>query len=185
MVGFAVCAKPIVSLILTDKWLPAVPYMQIFCVSFAFYPIHTANLNAMKAMGRSDLFLVLEIIKKAIGLVTIVIALKFGVMAMAYSMLITSFISQVVNAWPNKKLLGYSYLEQVKDMLPQIGLSVLMGAIVYSVSMFNFNTILTLLIQVSLGVAVYWLVAALFHIESYQYIISMLKGLTNRKGHKL
>lgn len=175
MVGFAVCAKPIVSLILTDKWLPAVPYMQIFCVSFAFYPIHTANLNAMKAMGRSDLFLILEIIKKAIGLVTIVIALKFGVMAMAYSMLITSFISQVVNAWPNKKLLGYSYLEQVKDMLPQIGLSVLMGAIVYSVVIFNLSSLLTFLIQVSLGIVVYWIGAKIFRIESYQYIVCMLK----------
>ncbi len=177
MVGFAVCAKPIVSLILTDKWLPAVPYMQIFCVSFAFYPIHTANLNAMKAMGRSDLFLILEIIKKAIGLVTIVIALKFGVMAMAYSMLITSFISQVVNAWPNKKLLGYSYLEQVKDMLPQMGLSILMGAVVYSVSFFEFNSLITILIQVPLGIVLYLAGSIIFHVESYGYIVGILKNI--------
>ena len=184
MVGFAVCAKPIVSLILTDKWLPAVPYMQIFCVSFAFYPIHTANLNAMKAMGRSDLFLILEIIKKAIGLVTIVIALKFGVMAMAYSMLITSFISQVVNAWPNKKLLGYSYLEQVKDMLPQIGLSIIMGMIVYFISFMNLSDLITLLIQVLLGVVVYFVFAMLFHVESYEYLMSILKSIRKRKTSK-
>lgn len=181
MVGFAVCAKPIVSLILTDKWLPAVPYMQIFCVSFAFYPIHTANLNAMKAMGRSDLFLILEIIKKAIGLVTIVIALKFGVMAMAYSMLITSFISQVVNAWPNKKLLGYSYLEQVKDMLPQIGLSIIMGMIVYFISFMNLSNLITLLIQVPLGVVVYSVFAMLLHVESYEYLVEMIKSFMKKK----
>lgn len=181
MVGFAVCAKPIVSLILTDKWLPAVPYMQIFCISFAFYPIHTANLNAIKAMGRSDLFLILEVIKKAIGLITIVIALKFGVMAMAYSMLITSFISQVVNAWPNKKLLGYSYLEQVKDMLPQIGLSIIMGMIVYFISFMNFSNLITLLIQVPLGVVVYFVFAMLFHVESYEYLVEMIKSFMKKK----
>lgn len=184
MVGFAVCAKPIVSLILTDKWLPAVPYMQIFCISFAFYPIHTANLNAIKAMGRSDLFLILEIIKKAIGLISIIIALKFGVMAMAYSMLITSFISQVVNAWPNKKLLGYSYLEQVKDMLPQIGLSIIMGIIVYFISFMNFSDFITLLMQVPLGVVVYFVCAVLFHVESYEYLVSMLKSIRKRKTSK-
>lgn len=181
MVGFAVCSKQLVSLILTDKWLPAVPFMQIFCISFAFYPIHTANLNAIKAMGRSDLFLKLEIIKKSIGVVTIIIAVKFGVMAMAYSMLVTSFISQVVNSWPNKKLLNYSYLEQVKDMLPQIGLSLLMGIIVYFVSFLHLNSLITLLIQVPIGVIVYWLFSKLLHIESYEYIVGMLKNFRKKK----
>lgn len=181
MVGFAVCSKQLVSLILTDKWLPAVPFMQIFCISFAFYPIHTANLNAIKAMGRSDLFLKLEIMKKSIGVVTIIIAVKFGVMAMAYSMLVTSFISQVVNSWPNKKLLNYSYLEQVKDMLPQIGLSLLMGIIVYFVSFLHLNSLITLLIQVPIGVIVYWLFSKLFHIESYEYIVGMLKNFRKKK----
>ena len=181
MVGFAVCSKQLVSLILTDKWLPAVPFMQIFCISFAFYPIHTANLNAIKAMGRSDLFLKLEIIKKSIGVVTIIIAVKFGVMAMAYSMLVTSFISQVVNSWPNKKLLNYSYLEQVKDMLPQIGLSILMGMIVYFVSFLHLNSLITLLIQIPIGVIVYWLFSKLLHIESYEYIVGMLKNFRKKK----
>ncbi len=181
MVGFAVCSKQLVSLILTDKWLPAVPFMRVFCISFAFYPIHTANLNAIKAMGRSDLFLKLEIIKKSIGVVTIIVAVKFGVMAMAYSMLITSFISQVVNSWPNKKLLDYSYLEQVKDMLPQISLSLLMGVIVYTVSFMHLNALITLLIQVPVGIVVYWIMSKLIHIESYEYIIGMLKNFRKKK----
>ncbi len=181
MVGFAVCSKQFVSLILTDKWLPAVPFMQIFCISFSFYPIHTANLNAIKAMGRSDLFFKLEIIKKSIGVVTIIIAIKFGVMAMAYSMLITSFISQVVNSWPNKKLLNYSYLEQVKDMLPQIGLSILMGAIVYVVSFLSLSVWLTLLIQIPVGMAVYLITSKLLHIESFDYIVGMLKNFRKKK----
>lgn len=182
MVGFAVCSRQLVSLILTDKWLPSVPFMQIFCISFAFYPIHTANLNAIKAMGRSDLFLKLEIIKKSIGVVTIIIAIKFGVMAMAYSMLITSFISQVVNSFPNKELLNYSYLEQVKDMLPQIILSLVMGAIVYAVTFLKLSSVITLVIQIPVGVVVYWVGSKLFHIESYEYIVGMLKNFRKKKA---
>lgn len=182
MVGFAVCSRQLVSLILTDKWLPSVPFMQIFCISFVFYPIHTANLNAIKAMGRSDLFLKLEIIKKSIGVVTIIIAIKFGVMAMAYSMLITSFISQVVNSFPNKKLLNYSYLEQVKDMLPQIILSLVMGAIVYAVTFLKLSSVITLVIQIPVGVFVYWVGSKLFHIESYEYIVGMLKNFRKKKA---
>ena len=117
MVGLAVCAEPAVRLIITDKWLPCVPYLRIFCFSFAFYPIHTANLNAIKAMGRSDLFLILEILKKVVGLTAILSTMWISVMAMAYSMIFTSVICQIINAWPNKKLLGYSYLNQVADML--------------------------------------------------------------------
>lgn len=182
MVGFAVCSRQLVSLILTDKWLPSVPFMQIFCISFAFYPIHTANLNAIKAMGRSDLFLKLEIIKKSIGVVTIIIAIKFGVMAMAYSMLITSFISQVVNSFPNKKLLNYSYLEQLKDMLPQIILSLVMGTIVYAVTFLKLSSVITLVIQIPVGVVVYWVGSKLFHIESYEYIVGMLKNFRKKKA---
>ena len=181
MVGFAVCSQQLVALILTDKWLPAVPFMQIFCISFAFYPIHTANLNAIKAMGRSDLFLKLEIIKKVIGIIAIVSTMWISVMAMAYSMLAISFVSQVVNAWPNKKLLGYSYLEQVKDMLPQIGLSLLMGVIVYFISFLHFSALITLLMQSFVGVAVYLIGSKLFHIESYEYIVGVLKSFRKKK----
>ena len=116
MMGLAVCAEPMVELLLTEKWLFCVPYLRIFCFTYSFYPIHTANLNAIKAMGRSDLFLKLEIIKKAVGLAFLLSSIWFGVMAMAYTLLITSVISQIINSWPNKKLLGYSYLEQLKDI---------------------------------------------------------------------
>ena len=88
MMGLAFCAKPIVSLILTDKWLPCVPYLQIFCITYMFWPIHTANLNAINAMGRSDLFLKLEIAKKCIGMILLITTMRFGVMAMAYSLLV-------------------------------------------------------------------------------------------------
>lgn len=181
MVGLAVCAEPLVSLILTDKWLPLVPYMRLFCFSYAFWPIHTANLNAIKAMGRSDYFLILEIIKKCVGLVAILSTMWISVMAMAYSLLVVSVLSQIINSWPNKKLLNYSYLQQLKDMLPQICMSLAMGAIVYCVQFIGLNSILTLLIQVPVGVLTYWAGSKLFKIDSYEYLLGTVKGLLSRK----
>lgn len=184
MIGFAVCAEPLVSLILTDKWLPCVPFLRIFCITYAFYPIHTANLNAVKAMGRSDLFLKLEIIKKIVGLISILITMWFGVMAMAYSLLVTSVLSQIINSWPNKKLLNYSYVDQLKDIFPQIGLTLIMAAIVYCVEFIGLGNIPTLIIQILIGIVIYVTGSKLFHIDSFEYILSTLKGMTGRKTKK-
>ncbi len=137
MIGLAFCARPIVQLVLTDKWLPCVPYLQIFCVSYLFWPIHTANLNAIKAMGRSDLFLKIEIIKKFIGMILLIITMNISVMAMAYSLLISGLISQIINSWPNRYLLKYSYIDQIKDILPNIVMALIMGGFVYFISYLN------------------------------------------------
>ena len=180
MMGLAVCAEPFVRLLLTDKWLPCVPYLRIFCFSYAFYPIHTANLNAIKAMGRSDLFLVLEIIKKVIGIAALVLTVSMGVYAMAMSLLVTSLLCQIINAWPNIKLLDYAYSSQVRDMLPAILLSCLMGACVYPLSLLGFGDFLTLVIQVLAGVAVYVAGSAIFRLDSFNYILSMVKRILKR-----
>ena len=184
MMGLAVCAEPIVRLLLKEEWLPCVPFLRIFCFTYAFYPIHTANLNAIKAMGRSDLFLILEIIKKVVGLAAILSTMWISVMAMAYSLFATSIISQIVNAAPNKKLLGYSYLSQLRDMLPQIGISLGMGAAVFSVQFLGLGDIVTLAIQIPLGVILYWILSKLFHVESYTYVITTVKGYLNRSNAK-
>jgi len=107
MMGLAFCAEPIVSLVLTDKWFPCVPFLRIFCITYMFWPVHTANLNAINAMGRSDWFLRLEITKKIMGMTILLSTMWFGVMAMAYSLLLSSVLSQIINSWPNRKLLGY------------------------------------------------------------------------------
>lgn len=181
MMGIAVCAEPLVKLILTEKWLPCVPYMRVFCFTYAFYPIHTANLNAIKAVGRSDLFLKLEIIKKIYGTIILVSTMWWGPMIMAYSLLFTSVLSQIVNSWPNRKLLDYKYSEQLKDMLPQIGLSCLMGGMVFCVTLFGLSDILTLLIQIPLGVIIYVVGSKVFHIDSFEYIISIAKQYIPKK----
>ena len=176
MIGLAVCAEPIVRIVLTEKWLPAVFFLRIFCITYAFYPIHTANLNAIKSMGRSDLFLVLEIIKKLVGICAVVITMFISIEALAYSLLFTTLTSMIINSFPNKKLLNYGYFDQLKDILPQILVSVLMGAIVFCISFIPIYYWIQLIIQVPFGVVLYLLLSKVFKIDSYQYVKTIAYG---------
>ncbi len=183
MVGLAVVAKPLVSIILTDKWLLCVPFLQIFCISYALWPIHTANLQAINAMGRSDIYLRLEIAKKVVGMIILVISLFYGVYGIAVGTLIAGIVSTFINSYPNKKLLNYSYLEQMKDIMPSFIISVLMGVITYSVRFFNMGNMLTMIIQILVGAISYVFLAKIFKLECYVYLINTLKGILNkRKG---
>lgn len=175
LLGLAFCADSVVEIVLTERWLPCVPFLRIFCITYMFYPIHTANLNALKAMGRSDLFLKLEIMKKVVGIILLVISMQFGVMAMAYSTLISSLLSQIINTWPNRTLLNYGYEEQLKDILPNILLASAMGVIVLIVGFLKLPVILTLIFQVIVGAAIYTLGSIVFKFESFIYLWKIVK----------
>jgi O-antigen/teichoic acid export membrane protein len=146
-----------------------------------FYPIHTANLNAIKAMGRSDLLLKTEFIKKIVGIIALVSTMWFGVMAMAYSLLVTSVLAQIINSWPNKRLLNYSYFEQLKDILPGILLAVFMGICIYPVQWLNLSNILTLCIQIPLGAMIYLIGSFIFKLDSFEYLLGIMKSYILRK----
>lgn len=184
LIGLAACGQSIISMLLTDKWLPSYPFMVIFCITFVFYPLHTSNLNAIKALGRSDIFLKLEIIKKIVGIIAILVTFRISVMAMAYSLLFTSVASQIINSWPNKKLMNYSYLEQLKDILPGILLAAFMGGCVYCVNFLNLSSIVKLIIQVPLGAVIYIGLSALFKLESFTYCWNMIKPVIGKVFHK-
>ena len=180
MMGLAFCAEPIVRLILTEKWLDCVPFLRIFCITYMFYPIHTANLNAIKALGRSDLFLKLEIAKKIVGLSLILSTMWYGVMAMAYSLLVGTVAGMIINSWPNRKLLGYGYLEQCKDILPGILVAICMGICIYPISWFHFSDIVTLFIQIPLGAFIFIFISAVLHLESFSYVLHMISPVLKR-----
>ena len=181
LMGVAFCGEPIVKLLLTDKWLPCVPFMRIFCVTYMFYPIHTANLNAMKAMGRSDLFLKLEIIKKMYGLLLLIITAPISVMAMGYSLFLASLLNQIVNSWPNKELLNYGYLEQLKDILPGIMLALFMGLCIYWFKYLPVASWIILLVQVVAGVCIYIIGSIMLRMESFEYISDIIKEHVGKK----
>ncbi len=181
MIILSVAAEPLVSALLTDKWLPCVPFLRIFCITFMFYPIHTANLNAIKAMGRSDLYLKLEIYKKVVGVALLIGTMKFGVMAMAYSQLVNSLMCQIINAWPNRKLLKYGYLDQIKDIFPEIGTALLTGACIWPISLLPISSLLVTLMQLLLGAAIYVILSHVFRLDSFTYIKNILMGMLHKK----
>lgn len=181
MVGLAACAEPVIKLILTEKWLESAFYLRIFCFTYAFYPIHTANLNAIKAMGRSDLFLKLEIIKKVVGLIALLSTVFISVKAMAYSMLFTSIAAQIINSWPNKKLLNYSYIDQLKDILPSLLLACSMGIIVYSMNSMTVNLVPLLITQIISGIVIYLIGSIIFKLEPFLYIYNSIKSFFNKR----
>lgn len=181
MVGLAVVAKPLVVLLLTEKWLAAVPFLQISCFALGLEPLQTANLNAIKAMGRSDIYLKLEIIKKSISILILLLSMHFGVKAIAVSGLAYSLIATMFNAAPNKRLLGYSYFEQIKDILPCFVLALLMGIVIYPIALIPMPTILTLLAQVVMGAIIYVKLSTILKLESFYYIFNIIRQF-KRKG---
>lgn len=181
MAGLAAVAEPLVGLLLTDKWLPCVPYMQIYCFNFAFYPVHSCNLQAINAMGRSDIFLKLEVIKKAIGTAALVIAVFCfdSPLAIATTGVFTTVISCFVNAYPNKKLINYSYFEQMKDLLPSLIASVIMCVCVLLVGHFCVNadvmSILTIAIQIVVGMTIYLGISVIFKSKPFYSLLILVK----------
>lgn len=181
MLGLACCAKNVVTLVLTEKWLPCVFFLQIFCLSYMFYPIQTANLNAIKAMGRSDLFFKIEIWKKVIGMILLLSTLFISVEAMAYSLLISTLSSMIINSWPNKKLLKYGFIEQMMDILPSILLATVMGGAVCLIGLLEIPTVPQLLIQVVCGGAIYLFGSMILKLEPYIYLLGVIKPMIHKR----
>lgn len=177
MAGLAAVAEPLILLLLTEKWLLAVPFLQIFCCVYAMWPIHTVNLQAINGIGRSDVFLKLEIIKKAVGLIALAITIPMGIYAMAVGMIFIGIIGTFINAYPNKKLLNYSPLEQWKDIMPSLLISAVMFGIVYTITFLTLPCWIMLIIQIPLGIIVYFGLAKLFRLETLTYTLDTVKEL--------
>lgn len=174
MTGLALVAEPFVKLLLTEKWLQCVPYLQIACFTFAFMPIHTANLQAIKAMGRSDIFLRLEVIKKVTGVFVLISVMRLGVLAIALSGVLLTILSSIINAYPNKRLLGYTLTEQIADMFNGVIPLLLMVVSVCGISIFEFSAFVELCVKVCVGVFVYILSSYVFKNESFIYILKFI-----------
>ena len=181
MIGLAIIAKPLIRVLLTEKWDMAVPFLQIFCVCYGFQPIQTTNLNAIKALGRSDLFLKLEIIKKTLGMIILLITMKFGVKEVALGVLVYTVIVSFINSYPNSKLLNYKYFDQIKDMMPSIVLSCVMAIVIYPIKFVGFTSLVQMTIQILVGGLVYVVLSYALKIESFIYIVNILKNALAKK----
>ena len=177
MIGFAVVAEPVVSLVFSDKWLPCVPFLQIACIQFALEPVQTANIQAVKALGKGRVMLIMEIVKKGFGLITLVAVMWQGVMWIAWTGMVVTFFATLVNSTPNRKYLGYTYGEQLADLLPAIFLAVIMGACVYAVGFLPLPLLPLLIVQILVGICVYLLLSIILKVSAFSYAWEMLKKI--------
>lgn len=179
-----VAAKPLVAFLMTEKWLPSVPMMQVACLTFLFYPLTSANSEAIKAIGNSGLYLKLEIVKKLFGLGTLLLSLRHGVMAIALSTTITACVSFFISAWASSRVIQYGLLRQLRDVLPALLLSVLMGAAVLGIGYFlqgHVHNFILLALQGIVGVAVYVGASVICKLESFYYLKDTLLGFLPKK----
>lgn len=168
MIGFALTARPLVHIILTDKWMPCVPYLQLLCIASLLFPLHLMNLNVLQALGRSDLFLRLEVLKKALIVIAIAVTWRWGISAMIYGMIVFSIIAFYLNSYYTGVLVKYPLAEQVRDLFPYLIVSVLMGIAVFGVGLLKYSSYWSmLLVQLTAGVAIYFSLCRLFRLRAF------------------
>jgi O-antigen/teichoic acid export membrane protein len=177
MVGLAVTARPLVIVLLTEKWLPCVPYIQLLCVAGAFYPLSLIHVNALSAQGRSDLFLRLEIIKKVLTVIAVFATFQFGVTGLLAGGVVVGLLSYILNGYYSTTLFAYSWKEQFIDVLPYMALSALMGGCVWLAGWLPLaGNLGLLLIQVATGIAVYALGCWFWRVSSFIETVELVKG---------
>lgn len=173
--GLSAVSEPLVILLLTEKWSKCIPYIQLLCISSAISIIGTTSLQTIKAIGRSDILLSLEFYKKPIYLLLLIIGVKKSVLAVAITMVIYSFYAVIVNARQLKKLIGYSYKEEIMDLLPALALALFMAVVVWSITLLPLPNIIILFLQIASGIVIYVGISHLFSIDSYIYLLSLIR----------
>lgn len=180
LIGLMVIAHPLVMILLTEKWEPCIFFLQVGCIYFMCQPIQTTNWQIIKAVGRSDLCFKLEVLKKAIGISMLIVSIAFGVKAIAVMSAIFGVISMIINMVPNGKLINYTVKEQMLDFLPALTISILMGILVHTVTLLEFNSILTLVLQLFVGILTYIGSSIIFKIDSFVYLLDTIKGFSKK-----
>ena len=179
MVGLAAVADPLIRLLLTDRWEGAIYLLQIVCFSMMWYPIHAINLNLLQVKGRSDFFLKLEVIKKIQGVIVLCATIPLGIVAMCYGRIFGSLLSLVWNTYYTRKLIGYGYWAQMRDLLHILVHALVMGVIVWSVVQWLDSLWMQLVIGILVGAAYYMTGAMLMRFEEFGELVALVRKKRN------
>jgi len=182
MVGLFSVADSFIELLLTEKWLPAVPFLQIYCISYMFNLLQVGNLQAIKAIGRSDVLLKLEILKKGIYIFIIAafVFLSPSPEIMAFNVNVCAVVGVTVNTLASRKLIGYYYRYQFADFLPNLMIACIMGVIVTLAGKLPIPLIVLLPLQVLIGAAVYVCSSLITKNENFYYLLDYIKTMLKR-----
>ena len=173
----AALTEPLFRLLLPQKWWAAAPYLQLLCLSGLVYPLHSINLNILKVKGRSDLFLYLELVKKLITIAILLISYRYGVIGILIGQIISSVICYIPNSYYSSKLINYSASEQVKDFLPALSLSLLLGGLTYTaVRHTDWHPMVTLALFGLGGALLYLILAHALRLQAYSSTLKLLRS---------
>ncbi len=172
--GLSVCSYNLIKLVLTEKWLPAAPMMSVMCITFALNALNNSNMQVFNSMGRSDIFMKFELIKRTISIVLLFIMSFISIYAVIVVLMFMAILSNMLNAYQNYKLLGYTYRQFAKDVLPSLLLATVMGTCACAIGLIKLPTILSLLCQIVVGIVIYVALSVLTKNKSYRMIISLI-----------
>lgn len=175
MAGIVAVSEPFVYVALTSKWAPCIPMMQLFCISFGINIISTTNMQAFNAIGRSDIFLKLEVIKRSLSLALLFVTSFISIYAVIIGLAFMGLFSLFYNTFPNRKLLGYTIKEQIADMGPSLLLSLVMMGILFLFDFLPVSHLINLILKVVLGIAIYAALSIILKLKTATYIIGIIK----------
>ncbi len=182
MIGLAVVAEPMISLLLTDKWLFCVPYLRMFCIFYALKCIDSTTGSVLKGTGKSGVLSALQITKKVVDLGLLFAFMWFGVIYVAISMLAAAIIGYILNMIILKVYYGYSFKEQFIDIGHNLLIAFLMGVFVLALQHISSNGIIVLIVQVTSGIAIYFIWASLLRNPNFVYLMNVIKERKKKKN---
>ena len=184
MLGLAAIAQPMILVLVGDQWLIAADLLPVICFNMMLYPLHSLNLNMLQVEGRSDLFLKLEIIKKVIAVIPLLMGIFISIYWMLWGSVITGFFAYYLNSYYSGKLLNYSIVSQIKDILPSFGVSVVMAVITYSVSLLPCSPFVLLPLQLVIGASVTLILCEWLNLVEYKELKSITCSVLQKINHR-
>lgn len=180
MAVVAGCARPLVLILLTQKWLPAVPVIQLFCIPMAINVISNANMQSFNAIGRSDVFLKFEIIKRSLTIIIVIITSRIDFILMLCCIAAMGFVSLIINAFYNVKLLKYRVKEQLVDIVPYMLISAVLFLVLFFIDKLNTRTIFVLGIQLLFSAVAYFGLVSFSNIQAFKDCREILKPILQK-----
>lgn len=181
LVGMVIVAEPFITILLTEKWLPSVPYLHLACGVYAVWIIEVPIRETIKSMGYADICLKMQIIKMVFSLVVLLVVIDYGVMAIAVSALVSGIFNIVISAYYGNKYVGYRPLQLFKDIFPTLVINLLMGVCVYLVSLIKIQVVFSLVLQVISGFLTYLVVSVISKNKNFSYCIQLVQVILRRK----
>lgn len=181
MISLGAVSEPLIYTLIGTKWHEAATYLPLICISMSLYPLHAINLNILQVLGRSDIFLYLEILKKIVGIVPIVIGIFCGIYYMLLASILTGVISLYLNTWYTGKTLNYSFWKQLRDITPSYFTALVIALAVYFLKYLSLPYYIVLMLQIIVGIVACITISEIFKFNEYKELKTIVIKVVNRK----